>query len=335
MNFAIIGCGRMGEKRAAALGKHRLVACCDIQPARAHALASKHPGCEVGDCCHSLIGRDDVDAAIVCTTHDLLARVTLACIKAGKHVLVEKPGARSAGELEPVLAAARRAGVVVKVGFNHRFHPALWKAKKLVDAGALGELMFVRGRYGHGGRLGYEKEWRADPTIGGGGELLDQGMHLIDLSRWFLGDLRKVEGFTPTYFWNMPVEDNAFLLLRTKKEQAAWLHVSWTEWKNTFSYEVYGRKGKLVVDGIGGSYGPERLTHYRMGPDMKPPKTKVWEFPGPDASWAAEFQDFLRAIRTGRRPCGDLQDAYAALQVVAAVYKEHDRGTRRPVGASR
>ena len=132
----------------------------------------------------------------------------------------------------------------VRVGFNHRYHPALLKAKELVNAGELGELMFVRGRYGHGGRIGYDREWRANPELSGGGELIDQGVHMIDLSRWFLGDFSEIQGYAHTYFWDMPVDDNGFMILRTAKNQTAFLHVSCTEWKNLFSLEIYGRNAK-------------------------------------------------------------------------------------------
>src|SRR5205823_1353389 len=127
------------------------------------------------------------------------------------HVLVEKPGARSASELDTVLAAAAKSGVSVRAGFNHRYHRGFRKAREIVESGALGPLMFIRGRYGHGGRPGYDREWRADPELSGGGELIDQGIHLIDLARWFLGEFTAVRGRTRTYFWDMPVEDNAFL----------------------------------------------------------------------------------------------------------------------------
>ena len=218
--------------------------------------------------------------------------------------------------------AARAAGVVVKVGFNHRFHPALRKARELCDAGELGPLLYVRGRYGHGGRLGYDREWRADPAIAGGGELLDQGVHLIDLSRWFLGDFADVWGQTATYFWNMPVEDNGFLALRTARGQTAWLHASCTEWKNLFCFEIFGRDGKLQIDGLGGSYGVERLTFYRMLPRMGPPETTIWEYPGEDRSWHAEFAHFRECIAAGQQPSGNLEDAIAALEVVEQVYRQ-------------
>jgi predicted dehydrogenase len=183
--------------------------------------------------------------------------------------------------------------------------------------------MFIRGRYGHGGRRGYEKEWRAIPEKSGGGELIDQGVHLIDLSRWFLGDLDLLEGFAHTYFWDMPVDDNAFLMLKNKNDQVAWLHVSCTEWKNLFSFEIYGKTGKLQVDGLGGSYGTERLALYKMVPVMGPPETTIWEYPFPDNSWNIEVNDFIRSIEMNREPQGNIRDAKEALDIVAKVYEKY------------
>ena len=186
-------------------------------------------------------------------------------------------------------------------------------------------MMFVRGRYGHGGRPGYDREWRARPEISGGGELIDQGMHLIDLARWFLGDFVRVQGSVATYFWDMPVDDNAFLLLETAAGQSAFLQASCTEWKNLFSLEVYGRNGKLDISGLGGSYGVERVTHYQMLPEMGAPPTTAWEFPMADNSWDVELQEFLEDIRLDRQPIPGVRDAQAALQVVEQIYS----GTRR------
>ncbi|MBE0558435.1 MAG: Gfo/Idh/MocA family oxidoreductase, partial [Proteobacteria bacterium] len=205
---AIVGCGLVGRKRAQALGRARLVACADIAFERSRELAATVPGAYAASDWRELVGRTDVDIVVVSATNDVLAEVTKAAILEGKHVLVEKPAARSVGELDSVIEAERNAGVSVRVGFNHRYHPALQKAHELISNGEAGELMFIRGRYGHGGRLGYEKEWRADPLISGGGELLDQGIHLIDLSRWFLGDFPSVNGIAQTAYWDMPVEDN-------------------------------------------------------------------------------------------------------------------------------
>lgn len=329
VGVGIIGCGLIGHKRAAALGPARLVACADLDQARAGGLASSVPGAAAVTV-DELLRRADIAVVIVATTNDALAGTTVAAIEAGKHVLVEKPAARTVAELDGAIAAVQRSGGLVRVGFNHRYHPGLRKAREIVDSGVLGPLMFVRGRYGQGGRLGYEKEWRADPARSGGGELIDQGVHLIDLARWFLGDFADVQGFAATYFWPMPVDDNAFLTLRTAAGQAAFLHVSCTEWKNLFSLEIYGRTGKLAVDGLGGSYGVERLTYYRMLPEMGPPEVTTWGYPGPDHSWSLEWTEFLEDIQRGRQPSAALTDARAALTAVERLYARsgYNFGTR-------
>jgi predicted dehydrogenase len=192
--------------------------------------------------------------------------------------------------------------------------------REIVDAGEIGELMFLRARYGHGGRLGYEQEWRAQPELSGGGELIDQGVHLIDLARWFLGDFSEVNGFAHTFYWDMPVDDNAFMLLKTEDQRTAFLHVSCTEWKNTFCFELYGHNGKLQVDGLGGSYGVERLTWYKMLPQMGPPETVSWEYPMRDNSWQVEMSQFRQDIELGRQPQPGLIDAVAVLQIVESLY---------------
>ena len=322
MNVAIVGCGLIGHKRAQALNPARLVACADTALDRAAALARLYPGAVALADWREAVASPDVDIVVVATTNNALAPITLAAVQAGKHVLVEKPAARTQAELAPVMEAARHANVRVRVGFNHRYHPALLQARAIFETGVLGELMFVRGRYGHGGRLGYDQEWRADPALSGGGELLDQGVHLTDLARWFLGDFSQVTGYAHTYFWQMPVDDNAFLLLRTADEKVAFLHVSCTEWKNLFSFEVYGRDAKLHIEGLGGSYGVERLAWYKMLPEMGPPDTTIWEYPRGDASWQVEFQEFLEDIRLGRAPAADLNAAYAALGIVDQIYRK-------------
>jgi len=329
MNVGIVGCGIIGGKRAKALAPHRLVAVADANPRRAEQLASEHPGCAAESHWEPVVSRSDVDIVIVATTNDMLAPITDAAVKRGKHVLVEKPAARSAAELEPVVEAARDAfrdsGVVVKVGFNHRFHPALRKAYEIFQSGTLGPLMFVRGRYGQGGRLGMEKEWRGNRRIAGGGEMLDQGVHLIDLSRWFLGDFAEVSGHLARFFWDWEVEDNGFALLKTQTGQVAWLHASCTEWKNLFSLEIYGKVGQLHVEGLGGSYGVERLSYYQMLPQMGPPETTVWEYPAEDRSWQEEWAHFIDCIEQRKMPTGNLEDALASLRVVDALYRTSAR----------
>jgi predicted dehydrogenase len=322
LGVAIVGCGLIGQKRAQALSGARLVACADLVPQRAEALARTVPTANAVSDWRKAVERDDVQVVVVATTNDALATVVRAALEAGKDVLVEKPGARNVRELEAVIESAERCRRLVRVGFNHRYHPALIKARELFASGALGEMMFVRGRYGHGGRIGYDKEWRANPALSGGGELIDQGVHLIDLARCFLGDFSEVSGFAHTYYWKMPVEDNAFMLLRTASQQTAFLHVSCTEWKNLFSLEVYGREAKLQIEGLGGSYGVERLAYYKMLPQMGPPETTIWEYPMGDQSWQIEFEEFVEDIRLNRTPVASLSDARAALAIVERIYAE-------------
>jgi len=318
--FAIIGCGVIGRKRLAALPPGALAAACDLDLARAEQfVAAANSGYATTDAAQ-VFADPQIGAVLICALNSALAPLALAAIRAGQHVLVEKPGAISTAEVDELIAAARAAGVRVRVGFNHRFHPALQRARGIFESGALGPLMFIRGRYGHGGRLGYDREWRADPRLSGGGELIDQGVHLIDLAGWFLGDFASIEGHATTCFWDMPVDDNAFLNLRTAAGQTAWLHVSCTEWKNLFSLEIYGRDGKLHVEGLGGSYGLERLTFYQMLPAMGPPETTAWEYPRGDDSWRSEVAEFLTDIRTGREPQPGLPAARAALAVVERIH---------------
>ncbi len=317
----IIGCGLIGQKRANSLGcKGRLLACADINIERAKKLA-KDTGAQAFSDWRKVVIMPEIDVIIVATLHDSLAEITLAAIEAGKHVLVEKPAACNTVELLPVLRASANSSVKVHVGFNHRYHQSVRMARKLVDEGAIGELMFIRARYGHGGRVGYDKEWRAKPELSGGGELIDQGPHLIDLSRWFLGEFETVEGFAHTYLWDMPVDDNGFMLLKTAKKQVAFLHASCTEWKNLFSMEIYGKLGKLDLSGLGGSYGVEKITWYRMLPEMGPPETISWEFPRVDDSWEVELNEFFDDIYLDRSPSSGLEDAYAALCVVEKIYE--------------
>ena len=323
VRVAIIGCGLIGKKRAGALGDAaRLAVACDAVSERAEALAKTVAGCVAVTNWEEAVSHPGIDIVVVATTHDLLAPIAAAAAAQGRHVLIEKPGARTADELECVAKAARQTSALVRVGFNHRYHRAFRKAREIFESGVLGPLMFIRGRYGHGGRLGYDREWRAQPEISGGGELIDQGMHLIDLARWFLGDFSKVQGCIATYFWDMPVEDNGFLLLQTAGGQTALLHASCTEWKNLFSFEIYGRTGKLEITGLGGSYGVERLAFYQMLPEMGPPPTHIWEYPMADNSWQMEFQDFLEDIRLGRQPDPGVEAARAALTVVETVYRQ-------------
>jgi predicted dehydrogenase len=319
-----VGCGYWGPNLArnlAEVNDFDLRGLCDRDPEPLRSLGRRHPDVKTYRDYDQMLGDPSIEAVVITTPPETHYPLAMRALQAGKHVLVEKPAALNASEIDEVIDAARAAGVLVRVGFNHRYHPALRKARELFDEGALGPMMYVRARYGHGGRPGYENEWRANPELSGGGELIDQGVHVIDLARWFLGDFTSVEGFAHTYFWPMTVDDNAFLLLRAAGKQTAMLHVSCTEWKNLFSFEIYGRDAKLHIEGLGGSYGIERLSYYRMTPEMGPPDTTIWEYPAADRSWGRELSEFLDDIRLNRQPAASLHDAQAALRIVEAIYR--------------
>ena len=317
---ALIGCGLVGQKRLNLLPPGSVVVACDLQLERAKKLAAQSPGCIATGSVEETVASPNVDAVMIATVNASLAPLALQAAQRGKHILIEKPGAISVAELHALEAAATKTGALVRVGYNHRYHPACLKALEIFRSGALGPMMLVRGRYGQGGRVGYDKEWRADPKLSGGGELIDQGVHLIDLAGIFLGEFTQVEGHVATHFWNMPVDDNAFLSLRNAEGKTAWLHASCTEWKNLFSLEIYGRDGKLHWEGLGGSYGVERLTYYKMLPEMGPPETTIWEFPRGDESWKIEMSEFFKDIRLQRPPVPGLKEAKAALAVVEKIY---------------
>ena len=320
---AIAGCGLVGLKRAEALQRLEIniVAVYDPDVGRAEQLADRlHQPVVVAGSAEEACGLENVDFAVVATPHASLAPVATAAVERGCDVLVEKPGAISLDELLQLAKIAEAHARSVRVGMNHRFHPAIMKAKDVIDTGEFGDIMHLRGRYGHGGRLGYEQEWRADRDLSGGGELLDQGMHLIDLTRLFLGDVDLAFSELRTDFWKTDVEDNAFLVLRSNHDALAWLHASWTEWKNLFSFEIALERAKIEVSGLGGSYGTERLTVHRMLPEMGPPLTSAWEWPRPDESWLAELEDVLDGLSGQPSRGADIDDCIAAFRIVEGAY---------------
>ena len=220
MNIGIIGCGLIGQKRLKALPKNiKLLAAADTDKKRAKKLCELSNSGTAHNSWEDVVKNKDIDIVIVATTHNVLAPITKACVEAKKHVLVEKPAAVSLKELENLIPFVNASESLVHVGFNHRYHRAFKKIEDLKKSESLGDFMFLRARYGHGGRLGMQKEWRAQPELSGGGELIDQGVHLIDLSRLFMGDICEVVGHAATYFWQMPVEDNGFMILKKRNRK--------------------------------------------------------------------------------------------------------------------
>jgi predicted dehydrogenase len=324
LNVALIGAGAFGTRRAATIAKNprsALVAVADPAAGRARELAISFGAAAVAHW-REAIERDDVGAVIVATPTAAAPEISLAALAAGKHVLVEKPFGRNADEILPAVEAAAEHRCLLKVGYNHRYHPAVAKAHEIYRGGAIGRLLHLSCAYGHGGRPGYETEWRSQPEISGGGQLLDQGVHALDLFRWFAGEFADAAAFLATSYWPIaPAEDNAFALLRTRDGAIAQLHASWTQWKNTFAFEVAGEKGTLVATGLGRSYGPERLVWHARAKSGGVPAERCFDFPAEDDSLAREWDDFLDAIKSGREPMSSGADAWRTLRLVDALYE--------------
>ncbi len=326
LRVAIIGCGMIAAKRAAALAPgDELIGCYDIDLRAASRLAESH-GAAVCPSLQELFALNP-EVVVVATVHDQLAGLAEQALQAGAHVLVEKPAGVSAAQIDRLIECKGLSGRLVKVGFNHRFHDGIARAAEEVRSGRHGQLMHVRARYGHGGRVGYDREWRAEPMRSGGGELVDQGMHLLDLTHWLAGPLPLHSALLRTQFWDTPVEDSAALILgEAHSRTAPWamLHVSWTEWKNLFSLEIYCRTAKIQVDGLTRSYGPQRLRIYRMLPALGPPDLEEVVYPEQDRSWEREWASFAIAIRAGeeRLVLGDLRDARYAWEQIESAYAD-------------
>ncbi len=237
-------------------------------------------------------------------------------------MLCEKPMARNADEAFTMVQASRENEVCLKIGFNHRHLPNVAKAYEFVRAGEIGELMYARACYGHGGRTGYQDEWRTKPDLAGGGELLSQGSHILDLFRWFMGDFAEATGYLTTAFWDVsPLEDNAFVLLRTHDSKIASMHVSWTQWKNLFSLEIFGKKGFVHIENRGDSYGPEKVSIAHRPPESGPPLLETIQFPGRDESWDLEWDEFMQAIMEGREALGSGYEGWVVTLMSDVIYE--------------
>ncbi len=334
MRVSIVGAGLQGRRRAAALRHEdgdRLVAVADVDLRAARCLAGRYDALATDDW-REAVEHPDVEAVLVCTPPSSHAAAAGAALGLGRHVLCEKPLAHDLPSVQAMVAAPRQNGAILKCGFNHRHHPGLRQAHEWVSEGRIGEVTHAVGRYGIGGRPGYDREWRGRPEVGGGGQLMDQGMHLLDLFRWFMGEFEAAFGVLTTGYWPVePLEDNVFAILTTKAGGAASLHASWTRWRNLFSLEVFGRDGYTVVEGLGGSYGTERAILGKRAL-LEPFREEVVEYRGKDTSWSAEWAEFVAAAREGREPLGNGEDGLAAQRTADAIYRSARSGCQELIG---
>ncbi len=335
LNLALVGAGGIGRQWVEAIQRTKKVALkmvVDVDVKSAAEIAKKIPRCAVSNCAEDAMRNKDIQAILVATPHKWLAPIARAALAAKKHVLSEKPCGVNAGEIKRNTELAKKSRLVYMPGFNHRYHPAYAKAKEIFEQGGIGKILFIRARYGFGGRPGYNKEWRFKKSIAGGGELFDQGIHMIDMWRWFLGDFKNIYGIAENMFWGGDVEDNGFVLLRTARGQVASIHVSWTNWEWVHSFEIYGDKGYLLIDGLDKRYrGPERLTWGRRDMTFAHPKEISYVFDKETKydSLHRELGAFVEAVlgrgkAAAQIPRGD--DAYKAVGIIERIYQtSHSR----------
>ncbi len=249
LRFGVIGCGGIGELRAKALraAGMPLAAAADADAGKARALAGRH-GAAIEADWRALVARADVDAVLVATPHHLHAEMTLAALAAGKHVLCEKPLACTPDEGRQMVAAAVAAGRFLATGFNYRFFPSVRKARAVLDAGTIGPLDHIRA-YGGYSAATLGQAWVRDATVSGGGALHDIGIHLLDLTNYFLGGITEAQGVASGRVWQYPgCEDTGFVLLRGPDGQIASVGASWTEWRGYyFGLELHGVRGCIEV----------------------------------------------------------------------------------------
>lgn len=322
----IVGAGLIGVKRARALnGIAELISFVEPNSIVADEFEKQFnvsPSFNFSDLLEK-VGNNGV--VLICVPTRAAFDLALESIKAGCHVLIEKPGALNKVEISQLVSTANKYKTVLRIGYNHRFHPGINNLIQDATSGIYGSIQLIRARYGHGGRLGYENEWRAKRELAGGGELMDQGSHLIDLVHALVGEFKVNFGSLPTLFWDMEVEDNAFISGTSSNGASIWLQSSWTEWKNIFDLEVFCKTAKLQVTGLGGSYGPEVYAKFEMGPGMGPPLKTSFQYPPADNSWFLELNDLFQQISESEHKISGAtgEDGLFVIEMIEELYRDY------------
>ena len=333
----VIGYGRMGQRRAALIDAHRRLALVAVADPDIAGDTEVPQSCAVYGSAGELL-RLDLDAIFVCTPNAATTDLVVQALEKGCHVFAEKPPGRSVSDIVRIREAeARCPRLRVKLGFNHREHDSVRLSQSLLTSGELGRLMWMRGTYGKAGGPGYTDDWRANPELAGGGILLDQGIHMLDLFRLFGGEFTEVKSFVGQTFWDVGLEDNAFALLRGEGDRVAMLHSSATHWNHMFRLEIYLTEGYLVLEGfLTGSqtYGRETLVVGRRdwndhdGARGRPREERYYF--DEDRSWEREIDDFARCIATGSPVLnGSALDAHRAMELITRVYEDDGWGGSR------
>jgi predicted dehydrogenase len=275
--------------------------------------------------------KENIDIIFVCTPNLYSPQYCIDSLKMGKHVFCEKPPGRHIEDIKNIIKAEEESDhCKLMFGFNHRFHPGIIRAKVVVDSGRLGKIINIRGLYGKSGGVNFSNSWRNSKAISGGGILLDQGIHMLDLFRYFCGDFEFVKCFLSNFFWKFSVEDNAYVILQNRKGQNAFFHSSATMWKHTFKIDITLENGYMIVEGLlskTGSYGQERMIigkrQFEDEADaIGNPAEEVTYFDR-DLSWDLEVEEFVNCI-TEDKPVtnSSSEDAFKVMEIIDKAYKD-------------
>ena len=272
----------------------------------------------------------DLDIIFVCMTNDIAPEVTISSLKKGLHVFCEKPPGRNVEDIEKVIKIENIAkNQILKYGFNHRYHDSVILAKQLISSGEFGDVINLNGIYGKSRIVSFEGGWRSKKEIAGGGILIDQGIHLLDLIRFFSGEFNEVKSFVSNNFWNYDIEDNAYAIMRNKEGVVAIVNSSATIWEHKFNLRINLTKGFLELSGLltsSKSYGEEKLyVHQHNSKSIKNDfKTVEYKFME-DNSWEKEIDEFVNCIKTNTSPkYGTSLDALETMKLVYRIY-ENDK----------
>ena len=329
VKIAIIGMGKMGRLRKQTIDAHpgcEVCAICDVNP----AVADEFPNLPFSTEWQKTL-EQNADAVMACTYNYAIPDIVCNALERGMHVFSEKPPGRSVDDVKRMIAAEEKANnLVLKFGFNHRFHYAVMEAKAIVDSARYGKLLWARGTYGKAGGLTFEENWRSNKELAGGGILLDQGIHMVDLLRYFLGDFTEIKSYVQNCYWNtIPVEDNAFALMKTSENKVAMLHSSATQWKHKFSLDLFMEDGYLCINGILSStrsYGEESITFARKQFEdrtaaMGKPREEIIYF-DQDDSWKLELDEFYNCINGNKIvSVGGSHDALKVMELIEKIYE--------------
>lgn len=326
IRIAIAGFGVVGKRRREVIDAHPSLVTACVCDRTLDGAGHFEDGLAYFQTPDELLAQD-IDAMFVCMTNDIAPDVTIAALEKGLHVFCEKPPGRTVADIERVIEAEKsRPGQILKYGFNHRYHDSVRDALAIAQGGELGRIINMRGVYGKSQFISYgqHSDWRTERAIAGGGILLDQGIHMVDLMRLFGGEFTEVHSFVTNDYWRHDVEDNAYALMRTDQGVVGMLHSSATQWRHRFSLEITLDKGALILSGIlsgSKSYGAETLTVVYAGEnDQGDPKEQVTRY-NCDPSWADEIADFADAILNGRPITdGSSDDALKTMELVYRIY---------------